>query len=302
MSRRYAFLLTPTWLGWLGLCALFMVACVFLGQWQMDRRDQARLEIDRVVSNYDEDPVPYAEARDLFAGPDDQDEWTVVQVQGEYLGEDMRLARNRPHSGNVGYEQVMPFREAETGEVVVISRGWLATDSTDSSLPAANPEPPQGQVGITVRLKPGEPNIDRDAPDGQLASIDLAEYEDQVGYELMTGGYGLMVTEEPEPAESPRPLPRPELDEGPHLSYSMQWIAFGLLGFVGWGYSARVQARNNDLDLIAGTDDAGTRHAASGAAKQERLREAKRLQRLRSGRLSDEDVEDHWVEEHFTRR
>lgn len=302
MTRRYGFLLTPTWLGWLSLCAVFMVVCVFLGQWQMDRRDQAREEIDRVVSNYDEDSVPYAEARELFADPRADDEWTVVQMRGEYLDEDMRLARNRPHSGNVGYEQVMPFRESGTGDVVVISRGWLATDSTDASLPAANPEPPRGEVDVTVRLKPGEPDIDRDAPEGQLASIDLDAYGDQLNHDLVTGAYGLMAAEDPEPAEAPQPLPRPELDEGPHLSYSMQWIAFGLLGFIGWGYAARVQARNNDLDLIAATDDDGARHVASGAAKQERLREAKRLHRLRSGRLSDEDLEDRWVEEHLTQR
>ncbi len=110
MKGRYSFLLTPTWLGWLAVCALFAVACVFLGQWQMDRRDQALEEIDRVVSNYDEDPVPFAEVRDLFADPDAQDEWTVAAATGEYLEDDMLLVRNRGHAGSVGYEQLVPFR------------------------------------------------------------------------------------------------------------------------------------------------------------------------------------------------
>ena len=302
MKQRYSFLLSPTWLGWLAVCALFLVACIFLGQWQMDRRDQALEEINRVVHNYDEDPVPYAQVRDLFVDTDDEDEWTVAEATGEYRAEDMLLVRNRGHGGAVGYEQLVPFEITQgeaAGDVLIISRGWLATHSEDGGRPATLPEPPQGEVDVVWRLKPGEPAINRDAPEGQLASVDIAEYEDEVGYELMPGAYGLMAEESPAPEEAPQQLARPALDEGPHLAYSMQWIAFGLLGFVGWGYAARLQARNNDLDLL-GADDDG-RHSASGASKQERLREAKRIHRLRSGKLSDEDVEDAWVEDQLSR-
>ncbi|GAA3053462.1 MULTISPECIES: SURF1 family protein [Actinomycetes] len=301
---RYRFLLTPTWLGWLAVCVGFAVACVFLGQWQLDRREQAMEDINRVVANYDEDPVPYAEVRELYRSPEADDEWTVTTLRGEYLSDDVRLVRNRGHSGSVGYEQVVPFRTHD-GDVVVISRGWLPTDSTDASRPAYMPEPPRGEAEVTVRLKPGEPDIDRDAPDGQLASIDLDEYETQLGYDLVTGAYGLMAGEDPAPDQQPRQLARPELDEGPHLSYSMQWYAFGLLGFVGWGYAARLTARNRDLDVIAEEEDgkeraAGT--ASSGVSRQERLREARRRRRERAGRASDEDVEDAWVDERLGSR
>lgn len=301
MKQRYSFLLSPTWLGWLAFCALFLVACIFLGQWQMDRRDQALEEINRVVHNYDEDPVPFSEVRGLFVDTDEEDEWTVAEATGEYRAEDMLLVRNRGHGGAVGYEQLVPFEITQgeaAGDVLIISRGWLATHSEDGGRPATLPEPPQGEVDVVWRLKPGEPAIDRDAPEGQLASVDIAEYEDEVGYELIPGAYGLMAEESPAPAETPQQLARPALDEGPHLAYSMQWVAFGLLGFVGWGYAARLQARNNDLDML---DDDDGRHAASGASKQERLREAKRIHRLRSGKLSDEDMEDAWVEEQLSR-
>ena len=51
MKRRYVFLLSPTWLGWLAVCAAFAVGTFFLGQWQMDRRELALEEIDRIVQN-----------------------------------------------------------------------------------------------------------------------------------------------------------------------------------------------------------------------------------------------------------
>ena len=296
MKNRYAFLISPTWLGWLTLCAVFAVSCYFLGQWQLDRRDLAVEEINRVVENYDQEPVPYAEVRDLFHSPTDDDEWTVAQLRGEYLDEDFMLVRNRGHGGQVGYEQLVPFREFSTGEVLIISRGWLPTANEDGSKPEYNPQPPQqSDVEVTVRLKPGEADISRGAPEGQLASVSLGEYQQQLGYPVVQGGYGLMAEETPEPAEQPSQLARPDLDEGPHLSYSMQWVTFGLMSFIGWGYAARVHARNRDMEELAA--GAPMEAGSTQVARQERIRAAKRLRRKQTGQYSDEDAEDAWVED-----
>ena len=46
----------------------------------------------------------------------------------------------------------------------------------------------------------------------------------------------------------PYPFPKPSVEEGTHLSYSLQWFAFGVLMFIGFGYAARQQARNADID------------------------------------------------------
>lgn len=296
MKRRYSFLLSPTWLGWLALCAVFALTCVFLSQWQIDRRELAQDEINRVVQNYDEEPVEYQQARGIFASPDDSQEWTVVNLTGEYLGEDAMLVRTRSHSGGVGFEQVVPFREASTQDVLVISRGWLPTANEHSGEPEFNPAPPSGEVNITVRVKPGEPEINRDAPEGQLASLDLEEFDSQVNYSVVQGAYGLMASEDPAPEEAPAQFARPTLDEGPHLSYSMQWIAFGLMAFVGWGYAARIHARNQALRAEE-TEDDGL-HRAQGPSYQQRLKDVRRAERLRTGKLSDEDLEDAWVDQH----
>ena len=46
----------------------------------------------------------------------------------------------------------------------------------------------------------------------------------------------------------PYPFPKPSTEEGTHLSYSLQWFAFGVLMFIGFGYAARQQARNAAID------------------------------------------------------
>ncbi|GGH92035.1 SURF1 family protein [Arthrobacter liuii] len=258
----YRFLFSSKWLGYLLLAAVFATACVFLGRWQMDRRAETLAEINRVVTNYSATPISFAQARDQFTQLDPAKEWTQVELKGTYDAAGQRIVRNRPLNGQPGYEVVVPFRLA-TGETVVIDRGWLPIGNKNPGSPDSVPAPPTGDVTAVVRLKHGEPELQRGAPEGQLASIDLPTYAAQLGYPLMTGAYGQIASETPPSAEMPVAFPKPSTDEGTHLSYSLQWFAFGVLMFVGFGYAARQQARNaaidaEDEELI----DDGTAHAA----------------------------------------
>jgi cytochrome oxidase assembly protein ShyY1 len=267
----YRFLFSSKWLGYLLLAAIFAAACVFLGRWQMDRRAETLAEINRVVTNYSATPISFDQARDEFATLDPAKEWTQVELKGTYDPDGQRIVRNRPLNGQPGYEVVVPFK-LQSGETVVIDRGWLPIGNKNPGSPDAIPAPPSGPVTAVVRLKPGEPQLDRGAPAGQLASIDLPTYADQLGYPVLTGAYGQLATESPAPAEMPLPFPKPATEEGTHLSYSLQWFAFGVLMFVGFGYAARQQARNaasdaedeNPEELSSGSPV----HSAAAAARR----------------------------------
>jgi cytochrome oxidase assembly protein ShyY1 len=264
----YRFLFSSKWLGYLLLAAIFASACVFLGRWQMDRRAETLAEINRVVTNYSAAPVPFADVRDEFDHLDPASEWTQVELKGSYLVDGQRIVRNRPLNGQPGYEVVVPFRLA-TGETVVIDRGWLPIGNKNPGSPDSVPAPPPGDVTAVVRLKHPEPELQRGAPEGQLASIDLAAYSAQLGYPLLTGAYGQLASETPPAAEMPMAFPKPSTEEGTHLSYSLQWFAFGVLMFVGFGYAARQQARNAAID--AEDDDEspeGVLHSAAAAARR----------------------------------
>lgn len=256
----YRFLFSSKWLGYLLLAAIFATACVFLGRWQMDRRAETLAEINRVVSNYSAEPIPFAAAKDQFNQLDPAKEWSQVKLKGSYDVDGQRIVRNRPLNGQPGYEVVVPFRLV-SGETVIIDRGWLPIGNKNPGSPDAVPVPPSGEVTAVVRLKPGEPELQRGAPAGQLASIDLSTYAAQLGYPVLTGAYGQLASETPPAVEMPVPFPKPSTDEGTHLSYSLQWFAFGVLMFVGFGYAARQQARNAAIDAEE-DDDADTLHAA----------------------------------------
>lgn len=73
----YRFLLSRRWLGLLLLAALFAAACIGLGNWQMDRRNQIVAEIRRVQENYDKTPVPFQSVRNYFETPVPDAKWTT---------------------------------------------------------------------------------------------------------------------------------------------------------------------------------------------------------------------------------
>src|SRR6218665_168336 len=50
------------------------------------------------------------------------------------------------------------------------------------------------------------------------------------------------------PPPVPQAAPRPALDEGPHLSYALQWFVFATMGFVGLGWAAN-RERTTELEL-----------------------------------------------------
>lgn len=260
----YRFLFSSKWLGYFLLAAVFATACVFLGRWQMDRRAETLAEINRINSNYSAAPVPFEEVREQFIHLDPEREWTQVTLKGEYDVANQRVVRNRPLNGQPGYEVVVPLKLA-SGEAVVIDRGWLPIGNNTPGRPDSVPEPPKGTVTVVARLKPAEPQLDRGALEGQLASIDLNGYAKELGYPLLTGAYGQLASESPAVQPMPAAFPKPSTEEGTHLSYSLQWFAFGVLMFVAFFYAARQQARNAAIDA---EDDDGVVEAAGAVHRR----------------------------------
>lgn len=230
------------WGGYLALVVVFAIACGLLSWWQWARRAEAVAEIERVAVNYDAVPVPVAEALPALDAWAEADEWLPVQLTGHYLVEQQLLVRNRPYNGASGFEVLVPFELAD-GRVFVVDRGWVPVGSSIEA-PDAVPAPPDGDVSVVARLKPGEPTLPgRTAPEGQLATIHLPSVAEIVGDDTYVGAYGLLASEDPAPATRPEPALKPEADEGPHLSYALQWIAFGVLAFVALFWAFRRERR-----------------------------------------------------------
>jgi cytochrome oxidase assembly protein ShyY1 len=269
----WRFLLARRWAGYLVLVIVFAIACSALGTWQLNRRAEALAEVARIDANYDADAVPVAEALPDPAAFDVDQRWQVVALSGKYLPHEEIVVRNRPFEGSSGFEVVTPFL-LDSGGVFMVDRGWIAQAS--DGRPSEYSAPPPGHVEVEARLKAGEGRIEGRTSTGiEFATIDLGELAERVGEPSYTGAYGVLVQSGPDAAEPPLAAARPIRDEGPHLSYALQWFVFALLAFIALGWAA-----NQERKGLA---------EASGAVDAPKVpREPRRPPRDRA----DADVED----------
>jgi cytochrome oxidase assembly protein ShyY1 len=265
--RGWQFALTPRWMGYLALAVVFAIVCSMLGMWQFQRRAEARAAIAVVEANYDQEPRPVSDVLPTLDAYEPSQEWTPVLLRGHYLDEDQLLARNRPLNGQPGFEVLTPLR-LDDGTVFIVDRGWVPVGSRQDA-PDAVPDAPSGEVSVVARLKDGEPTLPgRSAPEGtnQIATIQLEEIAERLDLPTYTGAYGLVASEAPEPAEAPVTTIKPEPDEGPHLSYALQWFVFALIGFIGLGWALREEYR------VVNAADPDERERAADRARRQALR------------------------------
>lgn len=273
------------WAIYVALAVVFAIACAFLSNWQFSRNQERSADLALIETNYDAVPVPVASVLRGTTEFVPDTEWLPVLLRGRYLPDEQLLARNRPHGGTSAFEVLTPF-QLDDGRIFIVNRGWVPPAS-DSSDPAVVPAPPSGDVSVTVRLRPSEPTpvSGRGAPEGQVPVIDLPAIAQQTGSETITAAYGLMISEDPAPAERPTPLPSPAEDPGPYLSYAIQWILFAIMGFVFIGYVIKTEIAQRREDRA----DAAHRDAEPDASAPPLPRATRAPTRRRD---ADSDAED----------
>ena len=261
----WSFLLSRRWAGYLALTIVFALVSSGLGVWQFARRAEALAEIAKIDANYDAAPVPVAEALPELDAFTESQKWLPVTASGTYLADDELLVRNRPLNINPGFEVLTPLR-LDDGSIFVVNRGWLPTGQNQDA-PDVVPEAPTGRVTVVARLKAGEPTLPgRTASGNEIATINLDDIARRLDAPTYTGAYGLLVSEDPPAAERPTAVVKPIRDEGPHLSYALQWFVFALLAFIGLGWAARQEYRTVNVNDPAERERAQTR-ARREAAK-----------------------------------
>ena len=232
------------WLGWLILVIVFSVACVSLSNWQFNRRAEALSKIEQITKNYDA-PAVGIDGVATESKFDARNEWRPVKLNGHYLPSNAVLVRNRPLDGNPGFLQLVPFQLMD-GRLVAIERGWLPTDDKYSA-PKNVPLPSDQDQTVIARIRPAEPTLDRSAPVGQLGTINVESLvkSQHIKDKIFTTIYLRMATESIPAAANPKQLAKPQLDEGNHLSYALQWIMFALMAISAliWGIKKEREAQ-----------------------------------------------------------
>jgi surfeit locus 1 family protein len=191
-----------------GLVAVLVAAgCVRLGIWQLDRLAQRKARNAALASRL---ALPTLEVRDGHIAADSASQRRVM-ARGVYDFSAERTWPGRSFEGTPGVALITPLRLAD-GSAVLVDRGWV-------------PSPDAFHVDHTRY---------READTATIEGIALVPPRGR-GDANPAGFLPFVIQlQTPEPVQGlPLRWPAPAFDNGPHLSYAIQWFSFALIALVG---------------------------------------------------------------------
>lgn len=249
--QRFRFLLSRRWAFFLVAVVLLTWLATWLGQWQFGRLEDRKDRNAIVLRNEQAEPAEVTEVLSPGAPVASDVEWRNVTATGTYLTDKTVVVRYRTgDNGRPGVQVIVPLR-LTAGDVLLVDRGWWAT-ANRGAVPDDVPAPPSGEVTVTGWVRAdatGDSTKVSDQSTRAVSSVAIAPAID----ENVLGGFIQLATESPE-AEQPLTLPElPDLSEGPHFFYGIQWWFFGVLAVAGFFYLAYDEYRDRQAEQNGST-------------------------------------------------
>ena len=210
---------------------------VYLSLWQFHRLDD-RKAFNREVT--ERSSLSVVDVSTLDISDPAALQWRPAGAKGTYLPDEQVLIVNRSQGGVAGMNVLTPLL-LDDGRAIIVNRGFIALNDTP-------PVAPSGEVKVVGLLRSTEGRTTGQAREasGELTEffrLDIARLQEQIDPELLNVA---LVAEVSEPADSAmlRPVSSPELSEGSHLSYAIQWLIFATAVIVGWILAVRKSISN----------------------------------------------------------
>lgn len=201
--------------------------CVGLGFWQLRRLDERRTLNARILDRRSATPITIEGAsRGAAAEP-----YLPAAARGTYDVAHEMLLYGRSLDGEPGHHVVTPLVLADGGAILIV-RGWVPFAMQTAPVPGA--APPVDDVEVSGSLAPDEGDGST-APgaNGIVRVLDVGGIASALPYEVFPLPLQLAEQAPPQLGSLPTPVPAPELSEGPHLSYAIQWFAFAAVAVAG---------------------------------------------------------------------
>jgi surfeit locus 1 family protein len=217
-------------------------ATLALGNWQLSRAKQKEDLQQRLLDQRAQPPMVLADALQqgpLVPGVPDELLDREIKLKGRWLDEWTVLLDNRPMNGKQGFLVLTPLQDVNSGQVVLVQRGWVQRDFNDRTRipPFVTPKDQVVLAGRVVRapsqtLVLSEPSSSKGLATAQppsrirqnLKLNDLKEEThlalwDRTVLQTDPAGDGLL-----------RDWPAPNLGVEKHHGYAFQW--FGLCALI----------------------------------------------------------------------
>jgi cytochrome oxidase assembly protein ShyY1 len=223
--------ITPRWLVALAALIAFVIACIFLGQWQWDRT-QDILAAERSAAAA---PIALQELVNDDGTWSNADIGRTVILDGTFTAQELQLP-NREFQGQSGSWIVTRF-DLSSGGSIAVMRGLLPDG-------AQAPQVDATAVQLEGVLHPNEAFYEG-ANENSIVTVDSAAIADEWGTDLIDG-YVMVQRQDPEPSE-PGALvivaPTVQVGDVPfplqNFFYAIQWwifAAFAIFVYARWLY------------------------------------------------------------------
>jgi surfeit locus 1 family protein len=201
--------------------------CLIAAQWQYNRGVDRHARNSLIEANIAATNISLTSAIiDLK-----KNEWRTVSTTGVFDASQTILLRNRYFEGKYGFEFLTLFKTS-SGQRFWVDRGWLIAGKDALTAPLI-PSTPTGEVEITGRLR-----LDSSLPRGSFFALPasgtglISKWNAQ--NEVATEGFYLDLLNGSTAELTPSVAAQlPELSDGPHMAYALQWVFFA--GLVGYG-------------------------------------------------------------------
>ena len=218
-------LIKPRWIALTLFLLILIYLFIQLSNWQFDRYDQ------RVLRNESTNVALSLAPKkiDSTSQMTNLKQWEKVELIGNYLSDQSKLVRKQYLENNLGFWVITPFK-IQNGENILVNRGWIpigSSASSNQSIPLA----PVGTVNLEGYLQPFNESITqpKDLPLSQVNTIDYNYFESEIA-----NNFYVQLAKSSPMDNQVAIIPLPELSNGPHFSYAIQWILFALLLPIGW--------------------------------------------------------------------
>ena len=209
------------------IALLLVIFCLWGSQWQYHRGVDRHARNAVIEERIAQSPIALTSVTGTLANY----EWQPVSTSGSFNKEKQILLRNRYNDGKYGYEVLTLFTSAEKKNFWV-DRGWVQAGATATTPPVLTPLP-EGEVTINGRLR-----LDSSLPRGSFFALPgkgeglVSELNAQS--QLNTEKFYIDLLSGSQASLTPEvPAQLPELSDGPHMAYALQWIFFGGLVIYG---------------------------------------------------------------------
>ena len=244
-------MLSRRWLLFGLAVAVLAMGAVLLGEWQFNRLEEREQRNEWTRINLEADPAPVEDVLSTDRAVEPAQEWLRVRATGRYDETSTVVLRYQTRDGASGVDVVTPL-VTDDGTGLLVDRGWVGTDNT-GDIPTDLPPAPAGEVEVVGWVRADSDGRGTEVTDRSTRAISTEAIAETVDYPLYVG-FVDAESETPEPETAPVRTELPDLGEGPHLFYGIQWWFFGALAIFGFGYLAWDERRGRRRVTEPGSD------------------------------------------------